>query len=87
MSLIICIVLFILIIMYVMCCVYQCIDMSLIICIVLFILIIMYVMCCVYQCGVTPLMISVQSGKKEMFELLIDSGALPSIISPDKVNI
>jgi hypothetical protein len=32
-------------------------------------------------------MISVQNGNTEMFKFLIDNGALPSINTPNKVNI
>jgi ankyrin repeat protein len=41
----------------------------------------------VYKNGETPLMTSVKIDNLEMCKLLIDNGALPSINTPDKVNI
>ncbi len=40
-----------------------------------------------YQNGDTLLMTSVKMGNVEMCTLLIENGALPSINTPDKVNI
>jgi ankyrin repeat protein len=44
-------------------------------------------MCCMHQYGNTPLSNSVRDGNLEMCKLLIDNGALPSINTPNKVNI
>ncbi len=41
----------------------------------------------IYQNGDTPLMISVDNGHVEMFVFLIDNGAMPSINTPNNVNI
>ncbi len=41
----------------------------------------------IYQYGDTPLIISVKLENIEMCKLLIDNGALPSINTPNKVNI
>jgi ankyrin repeat protein len=44
-------------------------------------------MCYVYEIGWTPLMSSVDEGNMEMFKLLINNGALPSINISLTVNI
>jgi ankyrin repeat protein len=41
----------------------------------------------IYKDGWTPLMTSVDKGNMEICKLLMDNGALPSINTPDNVNI
>ncbi len=47
----------------------------------------MYYVLFIYQYGSTPLMMSAENGNVKICKLLIDNGALPSINTPNNVNI